>query len=111
MLDDGGIRSVFEEHPDDLHAAAKGLVNAANRVGGDDNITVVCFAMDDDMPQGDTVVGIDAPTEEDTLHGISGLDAPTAVEPVEEERRGLFVPALLGAAVVAIGVLVWLVLR
>ncbi|HEU5212882.1 MAG TPA: hypothetical protein VFU10_08950, partial [Gaiellaceae bacterium] len=110
MLDDGGIRSVFEEHPDDLRAAAKGLVNAANRVGGDDNITVVCFAMDDDMPQGDTVAGSDAPTEEDTLHGIE-LDAPTAVEPPEHKRRGLFAPALLGAAVVAIGVLVWLVLR
>ena len=54
MLDDGGIRTVFEEHPDDLRAAAKGLVTAANRVGGDDNITVVCFAMDEDVPEGAT---------------------------------------------------------
>ena len=116
MLDDGGIRTVFEEHPDDLRAAAKGLVTAANRVGGDDNITVVCFAMDEDVPEGATAAmeAIEGPTEEnaldDTLHG---LDAPTtkALEPLEEPRRGLFAPALLGAAVIAIVVLVWLVLR
>ena len=116
MLDDGGIRTVFEEHPHDLRAAAKGLVTAANRVGGDDNITVVCFAMDEDVPEGATAAmeAIEGPTEEnaldDTLHG---LDAPTtkALEPLEEPRRGLFAPALLGAAVIAIVVLVWLVLR
>ncbi len=117
MLDDGGIRTVFEEHPDDLRAAAKGLVNAANRVGGDDNITVVCFAMDEDLPEAATasMEAIDGPTEENALEDtIHGLDAPTAVEasePAEEPRRGLFAPALLGAAVVAIVVLVWLVLR
>jgi PPM family protein phosphatase len=116
MLDDGGIRTVFEEHPDDLRAAAKGLVTAANRVGGDDNITVVCFAMDEDVPEGATAAmeAIEGPTEEnaldDTLHG---LDAPTTkvLEPLEQPRRGLFAPALLGAAVIAIVVLVWLVLR
>jgi PPM family protein phosphatase len=112
MLDDGGIRTVFAEHPDDLHAAAKELVNAANRVGGDDNITVVCFAVGDDLPEGATASmdAIDAPTEEDTLGGI---EAPTVVETpaADGPRRGLFAPALLAAAVVAIGVLVWLVLR
>ena len=114
MLDDGGIRRVFEEHPDDLHAAAKGLVNAANRVGGDDNITVVCFAMDEDLPEDATasMEAIDGPTEENALEDtVHGLDAPTATHSREEPRRGLFAPALLGAAVVAIVVLVWLVLR
>jgi serine/threonine protein phosphatase PrpC len=120
MLNDGGIRTVFEEHPDDLQATAKGLVSAANRVGGDDNITVVCFAMDEDAPEGATAVGdsmeaIDGPTEENALDDtLDGLDAPTALEEPgkpDEPRRGMFAPALLVAAVLAIVVLVFLVLR
>src|SRR3954470_23209162 len=114
MLDDGGIRTVFEEHPDDLRAAAKGLVNAANRVGGDDNITVVCFSLDEDVPEGATasMEAIDGPTEENALEDtLSGLDAPTAVEPPRKPRRGMFAPALLLAAVLAIVALVFLVLR
>src|SRR3954468_11921715 len=105
MLDDSGIRTVFEEHPDDLRAAAKGLVTAANRVGGDDNITVVCFAMDEDVPEGATAsmeAIDDGPTQENALEDtLSGLETPTAVAPPEERRRGLFAPALLVAAVLA----------
>jgi protein phosphatase len=110
MLDDNGIRTVFDEHPGDLQGVAKGLVTAANRVGGDDNITVVCFSVGDDEPEGATATmdAMDAPTEEDTLHG---LEAPTVAEPPAEPRRGLFAPALLVVAVAAIAVLVWLVLR
>ena len=109
MVTDGGIRTVFEEHPDDLSAAAKGLVNAANRVGGDDNITVVCFAMGDDAPEGQTMAmdAIDEPTKENALdETLSGLEAPS-----EERRRGVFAPTLLLACVAAIALLVFLVLR
>jgi protein phosphatase len=115
MIDDGIIRGVFEEHPDDLQAAAKGLVSAANRVGGDDNITVVCFRLGGD----DTSVtaAMDLPTEENALP--SGDTSTTAVvtpvpEPAPEPAapsRGLLAPAVLVLAVAAIVLLVWLVLR
>ena len=122
MVDDGIIRGVFEEHPGDLRAAAKALVGAANRVGGDDNITVVCFSLGGD----DTGVteAMDVPTqenalpEEDTLSGIEGTTVVVAPEPEPEPApapdppsRGLFAPAVLILAIAAIALLVWLVLR
>jgi PPM family protein phosphatase len=48
MVADDEILGVVEPHRDDLDAAAKELVNAANRSGGDDNITVVFFEVVED---------------------------------------------------------------
>ena len=46
MVDDETILDVVEQRRDDLDAAAKELVGAANRSGGEDNITVVFFEID-----------------------------------------------------------------
>jgi PPM family protein phosphatase len=43
MVDDETILDVVERRREDLDAAAKELIAAANRMGGDDNITVVFF--------------------------------------------------------------------
>jgi PPM family protein phosphatase len=43
MVDDETILDVVERQREDLDAAAKELIAAANRMGGDDNITVVFF--------------------------------------------------------------------
>src|ERR687884_2185059 len=43
MVGNDKILELVERHRGDLDAAAKALVRAANRVGGDDNITVVAF--------------------------------------------------------------------
>src|SRR2546426_724420 len=43
MVDDDSILAIVEEHRSDLQQAAKALVGAANRGGGEDNITVVFF--------------------------------------------------------------------
>jgi protein phosphatase len=131
MVDDGIIRGVFEEHPGDLKAAAKALVGAANRVGGDDNITVVCFQLGGE----DTGVtaALDLPTEEnalpapdeDTLSGLgeTRTDVTAVVPPTEPAAepepapepaapsRGLFAPAVLVLVILAIALLVFLVLR
>jgi hypothetical protein len=114
-------------------------VGAANRVGGDDNITVVCFRLGGEDTSVTQALDIDPPTEENALPEaatLSGLDrATTAVvagvaeaeeEPEAEEEleaeppaapepsppsRGLFAPAILILAIGAIALLVWLVLR
>ena len=43
MVDDEAILAEIERHRQDLRGAAKALVRAANRRGGEDNITVVLF--------------------------------------------------------------------
>ena len=51
MVDDSTILALVEEHRGDLQALVKALIKAANRGGGEDNITVVAF----DIADGDAV--------------------------------------------------------
>jgi len=52
MVPDAEIRTLAEERRDDLDAAARALVAAANAAGGEDNVTVVVFALDEsDEPE------------------------------------------------------------
>jgi protein phosphatase len=46
MVDDAAILAEIDRHRDDLRAAAKALVRAANRGGGEDNITIVFFEIE-----------------------------------------------------------------
>jgi protein phosphatase len=48
MLDRDTIESILRAHRDDLEAASRALVQAANRAGGEDNITAVLFEIADD---------------------------------------------------------------
>jgi len=43
MITDDAILEIMEDHREDLDRSAKRLVDAANRSGGEDNITVVLF--------------------------------------------------------------------
>ncbi|HET7128674.1 MAG TPA: Stp1/IreP family PP2C-type Ser/Thr phosphatase [Gaiellaceae bacterium] len=85
------IEEVMLRHRSDLDETAKALVRAANRGGGDDNITAVLFEMvgddaqvraepDDETREYATV----PPDEEDTLHPEDGVpvitEAPAAVD-------------------------------
>ncbi len=88
MVSDQTILDVVREHPRDLQAAAKGLIAAANRGGGDDNITVVVFALDaEGEVDGDGATlrmeAIPPPSEEesesDDEDTLSGLEAAPAV--------------------------------
>jgi PPM family protein phosphatase len=45
MVEDEEILELVHKHRDDLEKAVKSLVAAANRVGGEDNITAVAFRM------------------------------------------------------------------
>jgi protein phosphatase len=95
MVADEQIRDVVEPHRDDLDTAAKELVGAANRSGGEDNITVVFFEVVEDgaqvpsetkpMPALDS-----APPpqpDEDTLTEVDRVPAiDTMVVPPQEAR-------------------------
>jgi PPM family protein phosphatase len=73
MVDDRTILELVEQHRDDLQTLVKSLIKAANKGGGEDNITVVAFDITDDdateqtavrpAPEPDEV----EPDEEDTL--------------------------------------------
>jgi len=111
MVDDVKIIRSIEKHRGDLDEAAKALVAAANRGGGDDNITVVFFELLGEL-RADTAVTQAAPAvtdeDEDTLSGIDEIPA-IAVEPEPEReperaqpRRGRLIPLVLALAVLLI---------
>ena len=50
MVDDEEILELLHHHRDDLDKAVKSLVAAANRGGGDDNITAVAFRISSEDP-------------------------------------------------------------
>ena len=93
MLDDETILGIVEPRRDDLSGAAKELVGAANRSGGEDNITVVFFEMTDEKPEPPaetkTMPAVQAPDvpdavdDEDTLSGLEGIPAVETVPAVE----------------------------
>jgi protein phosphatase len=99
MVPDAEIRTLAEERRDDLDAAARALVAAANAAGGEDNVTVVVFALDEsDEPE---------PTAEPRPE-------PAAEAPPEPMRRhGAFAGGRLGgfaaiaAAALAALLLLW----
>jgi protein phosphatase len=62
MVGEGEILELVERNRDDLNSALKSLVKAANRSGGDDNITVVAF----EIAAGHTLTH-DGETREDVL--------------------------------------------
>jgi serine/threonine protein phosphatase PrpC len=93
MVGDEDILELLEKHHDDLDRAAKSLVAAANRAGGEDNITVVAFTIGADG--GDTVKmpvagAADDDTMEDVLQPSPAVD--TMVVPAHEVEGALLVP-------------------
>ncbi len=82
MVADEAILDAVEQNPEDLDRVTKTLVSAANRGGGEDNITVVAFAIGEDAGEelGDTATmtaveetGLDDETRENA--------APPAAQP------------------------------
>ncbi len=78
MVDDEEIRDLVTR-AGDLDQAAKGLVKAANKAGGEDNITVVLFRLaEGESELEDTVVasGNGRGQDEDLEDTLTGLEAP-----------------------------------
>ena len=70
MVDDETILQVVENGRADFEAVAKELVGAANRSGGEDNITVVFFEVVED--------GAEAPSETKPMPALDGEPEPAA---------------------------------
>jgi serine/threonine protein phosphatase PrpC len=130
MVDDQTILEAVERHRSDLDAAAKELVAAANRSGGEDNITVVFFEIAEERPEPPAetkpMPALETPpteADEDTLSGLEGVPAvdtmvvpPEQVhavaeqkEPEPEKQHFGLLAARLVIALAVIGVLVVLV--
>jgi protein phosphatase len=83
MVDDGEIRDLVTSAKD-LDQAGKGLVKAANKAGGEDNVTVVLFRVANgaaDLEETAVVSGNGRAQEEDLEDTLTGLDAPTMAAP------------------------------
>jgi PPM family protein phosphatase len=71
MVEDEAILEAAEKHRDDLQAAVKALIRAANKGGGEDNITVVLFEIGD---------GAGEPLEETAQYPVLGADGDGEVD-------------------------------
>jgi PPM family protein phosphatase len=108
MVDDETILSEVERHRDDLGAAAKALVRAANKGGGEDNITVVFFEI---AETGEAEKTVTLPPvehdEEETLDELDRVPALAAEDgrkpaaPPRRRRRGLIFAVLAFLLVIA----------
>ena len=91
MVDDNTILREAERNRSDLQAAAKALVRAANKGGGDDNLTIVFFEIADSGSDGVTerTVALPPVEDDDEDKTLSELDRVPAVafEEAERERR------------------------
>jgi len=85
-VDGAEIEQLVSQHRRDLEAAARTLIQAANRGGGDDNITAVLFSVGGVEPEERTREYAVAPDRrepdlEDTLHPEDGVPVVSVPEP------------------------------
>jgi serine/threonine protein phosphatase PrpC len=87
MVDGETIEGILREGRGDLDAAARELVKAANRAGGEDNITAILFEIVEGTPSGEPdeqTREIALPhDDEDTLHPEDGVMPPPSLEDAE----------------------------
>jgi PPM family protein phosphatase len=98
MVGDEDILELAERHHEDLDRMTKALVSAANRGGGEDNITVIAFAIAEDGAETVRMPAQD-PDEADTAEHV--LPAPavdTMVVPAEEVEQVFVEPGSPEAA-------------
>ncbi len=91
MVDDETILREVERNRGDLTAASRALVKAANKGGGDDNITVVFFEIGEGGETGDTARTVTLPPiegdDEATLDEHDGVPAIRVEEPARPRER------------------------
>ena len=80
MVDDASILDVVEHNRTSLDRAARALVDAANKGGGEDNITVIVFELGEDAAEAAPAPAIadDAPDDEERT--LTELDAVPTID-------------------------------
>ncbi len=99
MVDDADIFQLLARHADDPDRATRALVTAANRGGGEDNVTAVVFRIAADG--GDTVVlsALAEQPDETTLESVEPAPAvDTMVIPPDRVEEELLAPGSPAAA-------------
>jgi serine/threonine protein phosphatase PrpC len=129
MVEDDVILRTVEKDRDNLQATAKALIRAANKGGGEDNITVVFFEIGEDVGEPleetaqypvldadgdgeldeDTLDELDRVPALDTMVVPSGEAAELAAQP-KRRTRGRLIPALLLllVALAIVAVVLWM---
>jgi PPM family protein phosphatase len=88
MLRDDDILQVLEAADGDPDQAARTLVDAANRAGGDDNITLVAFELVEGEPSSDGAGADETAENVPTARDDAPPVAPVAAEPVRRHGAG-----------------------
>jgi protein phosphatase len=119
MVDNDQILDAIDRSRNDLNAATASLVAAANRGGGEDNITVVAFEIAQDV--GETVVmpalreddtmAIPAKTVENVLRELEPERPPARLGPSRPSARARLVLTMLALLGLAAVLLVWGLVR
>ena len=79
MVDDETIQRILQKRRSNLKKGAQDLVKAANRGGGEDNITVLLFEIGQAAERTEaTVTSDEEEDDEDTLSGLEGVPVVTA---------------------------------
>ena len=73
MVGDGTIEETLQRHRANLKKAAQELVKAANKGGGEDNITVLLFEVGAAADRTEEAVPVDQDDDEDTLSELDGV--------------------------------------
>ena len=112
MVDDEHILATVERYRDNLESLTKQLVTAANRGGGEDNITVVAFSigkLDGGADLGDTATmkAVSLPVDDDTTENVAVRASEVAATARTSVMRVRIVLATLVLLALVVSLLLW----